>query len=222
MSEVGVFASKIDMHVHSIYSSDSANRPEDIVRAARRRGLKGFAVTDHDTIKGIPSFKGIADLIVVPGVEITTDAGHLLGLGIEECPRKGIELLEALDFIRERGGLSVAAHPFSGGKAAIGQSLLSGVAVDAVEVFNASNWFPGANRKAASLRPRAKTGGSDAHFPWEVGSGYTMGPGIEEAQSAEEVLAAVRKGRTEGAGERLSLAMRLAGKVALDLGLFKR
>ena len=43
---------KFDLHVHSKYSSDGVLDPENIVRIARKRGLAGIAVTDHNTIRG--------------------------------------------------------------------------------------------------------------------------------------------------------------------------
>ncbi len=37
----------IDCHVHSNFSPDSASEPQDIVAAAREKGLRGFIITDH-------------------------------------------------------------------------------------------------------------------------------------------------------------------------------
>ncbi|HEV51558.1 MAG TPA: PHP domain-containing protein, partial [Thermoprotei archaeon] len=77
-----------DLHVHTVFSEDSVNEPQHIIAFAKRKGLSGFAVTDHNTTKGIAAFKDEKELIVVPGVEISTAVGHLLGLGIFECPAK--------------------------------------------------------------------------------------------------------------------------------------
>ncbi|MFQ1020364.1 MAG: CehA/McbA family metallohydrolase [Thermoprotei archaeon] len=208
-----------DLHVHTVSSKDSVNKPKDIITFAKRKGLSGFAVTDHNTTNGIAAFKDEKEIIVVPGVEISTAVGHLLGLGLFECPAKGVSLEEAVDFIHQRGGLAVAAHPFSGFKMGMGKALERGAKVDGVEVFNASNWF-GSNRKAASLTGFARTGGSDAHFPWEVGNGYTYGGDLESADSWEDVLSAIRKGGTNGGGRLSPLSRRLIGRVGQRLGLY--
>ncbi len=211
---------KFDLHVHTVFSRDAVNRPEVVIRVAKKKGLRGFAVTDHNTVDGLNSFSGEKELIVVPGVEISTGSGHLLGLGIYECPVKGVQLEEAIDFIHQRGGLAVAAHPFSGFKMGMGKALLEGAKVDAVEVFNASNWFPRSNAKARALRVGGKTGGSDAHFPWEVGNGYTyctkLNPG-----SWEELLRAIKGGETDGGGHLSSFSERLYGRLKQRFGDFR-
>jgi hypothetical protein len=40
---------RIDLHCHSRFSSDGVSEPEEMVQAARERGLHGFAITDHNT-----------------------------------------------------------------------------------------------------------------------------------------------------------------------------
>ncbi|MGC8671152.1 MAG: PHP-associated domain-containing protein, partial [Thermoprotei archaeon] len=66
----------------------------------------------------------------------------------------------------------------------------------------------------------ARTGGSDAHFPWEVGNGYTYGGDLENADSWEDVLSAIRKGGTNGGGRLSPLSRRLIGRVGQRLGLY--
>ena len=45
---------RFDVHVHSMYSNirllDSINKPEDLVKRALEIGLRGFAITDHETV----------------------------------------------------------------------------------------------------------------------------------------------------------------------------
>jgi predicted metal-dependent phosphoesterase TrpH len=208
-----------DLHVHTFFSKDSVNTPECILKVARIKGLSGFAVTDHDTTEGIGAFGNVKELIVVPGVEISTSFGHLLGLGIFEHPPRLVELREAVDFIHERGGIAVAAHPFSGLRMGMGKVLNEGFGIDGVEVFNASNWF-GSNRRAALLSGFARTGGSDAHFPWEVGNGYTYGGNLNLADNWEDVLKAIKKGDTNGGGKLSPLSRRLMGRIGQKIGLY--
>src|SRR5262249_29889549 len=73
----------IDFHVHTSFSHDCATSPATVIELARRRGLDGIAVTDHETEEG-----GLAtveanrhqDFLVIPGAEIKTDLGDLIGL----------------------------------------------------------------------------------------------------------------------------------------------
>lgn len=75
----------IDLHAHTNFS-DGALPPKALVRLARDRGVSVLAVTDHDTLAGIPEAlaKGtLAGLQIVPGVEVTAHVDdlevHILG-----------------------------------------------------------------------------------------------------------------------------------------------
>ena len=70
---------KIDPHIHSIYS-DGYGRIEEILRIAKLKNLDGIAITDHNTIKGYLKAKQINNdkqFIIIPGIEVETDAGHI-------------------------------------------------------------------------------------------------------------------------------------------------
>ncbi|MFA6088332.1 MAG: PHP domain-containing protein [Candidatus Woesearchaeota archaeon] len=77
-----------DFHMHS-YLSDGVNSIEHLIDKARKNGLKKIAITDHDMTysyelaKEILAKNEITDLIVIPGVEISTDDYHILGLNID-------------------------------------------------------------------------------------------------------------------------------------------
>lgn len=78
-------AAHYDLHTHS-RASDGMNAPEENVRLARDKGLAGLAVTDHDTVAGVPAALAEGQRLgmhIIPGVEISTQAGgkdiHVLG-----------------------------------------------------------------------------------------------------------------------------------------------
>ncbi len=77
-----------DMHTHSVFSDGTAT-PAEIVQEAVRIGLSAVALTDHNTLAGLPAFLQAADKTVraVPGVEVTADYEgdeiHIVGLFIE-------------------------------------------------------------------------------------------------------------------------------------------
>jgi len=48
-------AFKFDLHTHSFFSGDGVSRPEDLIAAARAKGLHGIAVTDHNTCDALPT-----------------------------------------------------------------------------------------------------------------------------------------------------------------------
>jgi hypothetical protein len=75
----------IDLHTHS-NASDGSFPPREVVRLARERNLKALALTDHDTIDGLPEAMAAGaefGIEVIPGVEISARHGngsmHILG-----------------------------------------------------------------------------------------------------------------------------------------------
>lgn len=80
----------VDLHAHST-ASDGALSPVAAVETAHRAGIAAFALTDHDTLAGIPDAQRTADALglrLVPGVEMSVHQGptevHLLGLHIRD------------------------------------------------------------------------------------------------------------------------------------------
>lgn len=81
MADVGY----IDLHTHTT-ASDGVHSPREVVRLAKEAGLAGVAITDHDTMDGLPEAReegAKLGVIVVPGVEISTALDgkdiHVLG-----------------------------------------------------------------------------------------------------------------------------------------------
>lgn len=74
-----------DLHTHTL-ASDGMNEPSENVRIAYEKGLHAIAITDHDTVSGVPEALEAGKrygITVIPGVEISTMAGgkdiHILG-----------------------------------------------------------------------------------------------------------------------------------------------
>ena len=79
-----------DLHTHSNHS-DGTFTPEELIAEAERVGLSAIALTDHNTVSGLPQFLEAArgsGVEAIPGIEISTDYGdrelHILGLFIDE------------------------------------------------------------------------------------------------------------------------------------------
>jgi len=75
---------KIDLHVHTIYSRDSLITRKDLTFYARKRGLNGVAITDHDRIDGALKIAKETDFLVIPGIEVSSLNGHIIGLNVSE------------------------------------------------------------------------------------------------------------------------------------------
>jgi predicted metal-dependent phosphoesterase TrpH len=194
----------IDLHTHSFFSGDGVSTPEELIAAAKAKGLHGLALTDHNTCEGMDYLarKGLIradghpvnDFLVIPGVEVSTREGHLLCLGVTLPNMKGEPAIEVCREIHERGGLAIPAHPYDYFRAGIRESVLETLEMDAVEVFNAATTFQFCNRQAvkyATNKGYPMTSGSDAHHQNSMGSAYTVLD--TETFTLEAVLAQIVK-----------------------------
>jgi len=186
---------RYDLHVHTHYSKDCTVPPVDMARQLKKHGYAGMAITDHDTAAGALKPYDISGFLVVPGIEVSTTQGHLLGLGIT-ADVTSRDVITAIDEIHAQGAVAVAAHPFRRSSPSI--SSVEGLDVDAVETFNGRN-FPRQNQQAAALAAEyglPTTGGSDAHQLREAGSGYTLA----DAETVDDLLADITSGKTRAGG----------------------
>ena len=186
---------KLDLHIHSKHSLDGRMALDEIVACARARGLQGVAVCDHD--RALTETWDAPDFLLIPGIELSTDRGHLLGLFVTE-QIEARELDAAIDAVHACGGLAVMAHPFE--RSSDAQRLDAYLdRLDGIEVWNgrADRKNPQANAMACALAQRAAkpvTAGSDAHLPEEIGNGVVT---LEaDALTLPAVRAALLRGAT--------------------------
>ena len=164
---------KYDLHIHSKYSYDSFLEPKKIIKVAKKRGLRGIAVTDHNTIKGGIKTKHInkdKDFEVVIGSEIKTEFGDVIGLFLSsEVVSRQFE--EVIEEIHNQNGFIILAHPYRQYNSP--EKLIENF--DYIEGFNARS-KKSLNDSSSNLAKRynkAVLGGSDAHSAFEIGRGYT-------------------------------------------------
>lgn len=185
---------RYDLHMHSNISPDSINKPDTILSVAKRIGLNGVAITDHDSIKGALATKRLnknRDFEVIVGQEMKTDYGDLIALYVNERI-KARSMWDVIDEVKSQGGLIVIPHPFrifEGFRYPIAN--LKGK-VDAVEAFN-SRYILSNRIAARTPMPMAKVGSSDAHIPFEIGKGYTLFEG--------DLRTAIKKSKTRFGGD---------------------
>jgi hypothetical protein len=185
-----------DLHIHTELSYDAHDPVEKIVERAREIGLDGIAITDHDTVDGVKRAEEISDgLLVIPGVEVSTIAGHLIVLGIHEIVPSKLSLRETIELAHSKGGIVIVPHPFHPFRHPVGN--FTHLDVDAVEIFNSRYLIGISNRKAEKVAARAGlsfVAGSDAHTAEMIGYGITE---IETRDaSLREILDGIINGRT--------------------------
>ncbi len=202
---------KIDLHLHTYYSEDATITLKEVVHCAKKRGLDGVAVTDHDAIKGALRLAKQKNFIIIPGIEVTSRHGHVLALNVTEAVEPKLGLPETVEETHRLGGIAVIAHPAAVLKTGLGHTIISSASnLDAVEVINTAA-FPFflttyLSRRLALRLELPQTAGSDAHYPDEIGTAYTV---IDADSNLDDIIEAIRKGRTIPFGKPISWLLRL-------------
>ena len=206
----------IDMHLHTTKgASDSMLNPDDLIDEARRIGLTGVNITEHDRMWEswdlAPFRKKHEGVFVSNGMEVSTDMGHILAIGLkgyESGIRRLARLREVAD---EQGAFLIVAHPFRHffdpvhfrreGKEPFdlmpeqAAKLPVFQLVHGIEVLNGCN-TPRENYFALQVAKtigKPGTGGSDAHST--QGIGYFTAVFEETLESSEQMLDQMHKGR---------------------------
>jgi predicted metal-dependent phosphoesterase TrpH len=207
---------KLDLHVHSSYSYDSLITPEELVFYAKKRGLDGVAITDHGRIDGAQRIAKKTDFFIIPGIEIESSEGHIVGLDIKQpIPRK-LSADETVDRIHEAGGVAIACHPVTLLKISLGRRTSS--KFDAVEVINSSaipfSYSVKRGQELASRLGLGRVAGSDAHYGPEIGYAYTV---VDSELRADCISNAIKRGMCQPFGKAIPLTMKLK-KMLLMVG----
>ncbi|MGB9933419.1 PHP-associated domain-containing protein [Haloarcula amylolytica] len=189
----------VDLHTHTRFFHGFESRPTaydplgaQLVRLASRwHDLDGVALTNHDYSPGYES--GTTEPLFVPGIEISTTAGHVLVVG-PDPPRRTtpgeLTPTEVVSLAHERGSAAIIAHPFRRSDVR-----KSGADFDAVEVNGKHPGNIERVRELADTLSLPVVGGSDAHYPFEVGRAFTR---IEAPRlTPEAVVAAIQAGDVE-------------------------
>ena len=106
----------IDIHTHTYPTSvDSFIEADELIEEAKRIGLDGVCITDHDGFwdhREVEYLSKRHDFLVLPGCEVTTEEGHLLVYGL----KKYIFGMHRASFVKDKldaeRGAMIVAHPY--------------------------------------------------------------------------------------------------------------
>lgn len=206
--------------MHTCHSHDATTTPKELIQYAKKRGLHGVAVTDHNTFRAAKEIsRKTKDFIVIPGIEIDTKQGHILALNPTRNIPFGHGLCETVEMIHEANGIAIASHP-TGIKKGMKKQLST--KFDAIEVINSTS-FPfffssRQNRKIAQALSLPQTAGSDAHIPFEIGNAYTI---IDAEPQTDAIIKAIKRGATQPVGKPTPWKHRV-GRLLQKVGRGKR
>jgi predicted metal-dependent phosphoesterase TrpH len=170
---------KYDLHVHtSRYSPCAVSSPEAVCRSAIRRGLTGFALTEHDMWWPVSEYEELKrlfpELVIFHGVEYAVPEGHFLVFlpdPAQELPHlNGLPSLVAA--VRRHGGVIIWAHPFRYSRTL--PDWLPRLSPDAMEL-SSSNMSSAVQSLAREIAAKWQIPGfhnSDAHHAASLGLFY--------------------------------------------------
>ena len=180
---------KADLHIHTKASDGTFTPYEMLEYVSAETDIAVLAVTDHDEIDGALEAAALAEqypgVDVIPGIEVSTFDGHLIGLWVETAFPVLRSAEWTIDAIREQGGLIVVPHPMSWLTLSFRPFTFrrlerKGYHFDAIEVMNASPAGKMSYERALEIQQRlgvAQVGGSDAHILEGIGKSHTLFPG---------------------------------------------
>lgn len=170
--------------------------PSLILKIAKKRGLNGIAVMDHNTLAGSLAIKKLnkgRDFKIIVGHEVSTNLGHVLAYNIKEDIAPG-DFYKVTKDIHDQGGLAVVAHPYRIWPHLRFKAALKDISkeIDGIEGLNGRVMFGFSNRKAertAKELGKAITAGSDAHFSYEIGNCVSLFDGeLEKAIKKKSII----------------------------------
>ena len=193
----------IDMHMHEkTFSNDSFLSLEEIVCEAKKKGLDGICITDHDSMglrDTASEYTKRTGFPVFTGIEFYSLQGDILAFGIDEYPKERINAQDFIDMVNAHGGITISAHPFRNNRRGLEEHLDAIRGITAIEVLNGST-LPDATAKAEEYSKKLglpATGASDCHVTEKVGVYATYFP--DDIKSTDDLCRAVRAGRCKPA-----------------------
>ena len=230
---------KADLHCHSVYSTfkyfriantrDSYNRPEEVYRLAKERGMDFVTITDHDSIDGclalLNRHPDLDDFFISEEVETwfpeTRQRIHVNVFDIdekqhEEISRRRRNIYDLHDYIREEGIIASANHMFQNYRMRNSPRRYFEEMLRMFDIFEVKNGAMTShhNRLVEDLMAvvREKRGavslvaGSDAHTLAPLARVYT----VAEAGSVTDFLTKIRTGACFVWGSEMGFRMLLS------------
>ncbi len=193
---------RLDLHNHTLFSADGLMSPAELLATAGSRCVACIAITDHNSVAGALEAVRLADADptlprVIPGIELSTSDGEIVGLYVWETIPAGLPLLTAVERIKGQGGIVYLPHPFDRlrrGSVSSGARERAAELADIIEVVNGRSLSYRANEKSRRLAERLgkpQGAGSDAHRLAEVGNACIV---VDAYPSREDLVSLVARG----------------------------
>lgn len=192
----------IDFHMHErTFSMDSKMNLKEMVVEAKKKGLDGICITDHDEYGLSEYAKKISNEMNFPifvGVEYLSFEGDIVAFGFGELPsKKHMSAQDFIDYVNSKGGVCISAHPYRSNSRGLGDTLFELKGLCGIEVLNGSA-SDSANKKAYDACKKLNLqmiGASDCHNLIALGRYATYVP--YDCKTVDDLVYALKNLRCE-------------------------
>jgi hypothetical protein len=197
--------------MHTTVSDGVHTIHEILSYITQQKRLDVIAITDHDRLEAALwayDHQNRYPFEIIPGVEVSSVHGHLLGLWVTHKIPKNMPLAETVAAIHEQGGIAILAHPFhihlgpvarNFYKYLFNSTMLTDAQLDGLEAYHSGVTLPGTRLLTQAMARRlglAMTGSSDSHILGAIGTGVTRFKG----KTAADLRRALEKRETIAEG----------------------
>jgi hypothetical protein len=219
---------RVDLHTHTNFSFDGLSSPKEIIEAAITKKIDCICITDHEEIKGAEAAISLATnkaILIIPGIEIKSREGDILGLNIKKIIPNNLSAKETIEGIIRQGGLPVIAHPFDpifGFKGIEKNKDFFKEKGVAIEVWNASVFLESSNQKAMKFAEELNlpiTAGSDSHSSRFLGKASLEITG--ENISVKKIIDEIKKRNVQICYEKIDFFEKLDDHIKRNLAKIK-
>lgn len=168
-----------------------------MVEIAKTRGLDAICITDHDSMglrQIAENYSQETGFPIFVGVEFYSLQGDIIAFGIDSLPTERIDAQAFVNFVKARGGVCFACHPFRNNNRGLGNTLKQIKGLTGIEVLNGSTSY-GANQLASQTCRKLNLmpiGVSDAHHLEQLGKYATWLPNM--VYSTDAFVAELKQG----------------------------
>ena len=198
----------IDLHTHTKpWSGDSELEFPELIQQAKQAGLDAICLTEHDWFWDKNTLAKLSqehDFLILPGVEISTEEGHILVFGVDKYS-SGMYRAEYLKrIVDEAAGFMLLTHPYRGHlhtgddlQAAVEQYCQEPIfqLLDTIEVLNgrSSEREKKFSQELCRKLNLKGVGSSDAHSSANISSCATLFE--RKVSNVEKLIAELKAGR---------------------------
>lgn len=184
---------RVDLHTHSVASPDGGLSADQYQKAIDNGIVDCVAITDHNHIDFALAMQQRLGEHIIVGEEIMTTDGEIIGLFLEKEIPAGLSAEQAIQQIKDQGGMVYIPHPFESVRHGLHPAAMEQQVelVDIVEICNGRAFLQNKSEQTVvwtRLNNKIGAASSDAHGLKGLGRTYTLLQAMPTQQTLLKLL----------------------------------